>query len=473
MQRTLIFSLLAGWLFWSAGASGNAQEATPTVNLPPDLQEIVKLGQAQMGDDVIVSYVKKSGKSYVLSADQIIYLRNQGLSQAVISSLLETKPAAPPPAAPAPMAPAPAMPAPAPTPPPAQAFAPAVAPAPAPAPGPGPTAVPAMAAPPGTPPPGEPAVTIDYFHAQLAPYGTWVEVPGYGMCWSPTKVISATPGGDWRPYYDNGHWVYTENGWFWVSDYSWGDIPFHYGRWIREPGYGWLWVPDLVWGPAWVCWRHAEADGYLGWAPLPFGAVWVDGGWRFHGRAVVEVGFDFGLGEDFFVFVGHDHFNDHYFRFRSHEYAFHVHREEIHRFYGRSVLRNEFHRDEHGRFVNEGLGRARIEHATGHKVEMAKFEERRPAVREQAHNEGAGNRTATGAGQAGAGARAGGGSQTSTAASSTAGAGSHTAAGTQTAAASSDAGKVYRPPAATTTPAKTTTTPAKTTTSQPAKPQKK
>ena len=28
--------------------------------------------------------------------------------------------------------------------------------------------------------------------------------------------------------------------------------------------------------PAWVYWRHC--DGYLGWAPLPYGAVWVAGG---------------------------------------------------------------------------------------------------------------------------------------------------------------------------------------------------
>src|SRR5258708_6095602 len=148
-----------------------------------------------------------------------------------------------------------------------------------------------------------------------------------------------------------------------------GRYPFHYGRWIREPRFGWLWVPDLTWGPAWVCWRHAETDGYIGWAPLPYGAVWVGGGWRYHNRAVVEVGFDFGLGEDFFVFVGHDHFHDHYFRYRSRvEYPFHVHREIVHGFYGRTVLRNEFRRNEHGRFVNEGLGRARIERVTGHKV---------------------------------------------------------------------------------------------------------
>ena len=218
-------------------------------------------------------------------------------------------------------------------------------------------------------------VNFDYFHDQLAPFGTWVEVPGYGQCWSPSQAIAANP--DWRPYYDFGQWVYTDNGWFWQSDYTWGDIPFHYGNWIRDPGYGWLWVPSYTWGPSWVFWRQAEADGCIGWAPLPPGAVFVDGGWMFHG-ARVGVDFDFGLGADFFVFVGYDHFHDGFFRMRGHEYGFNVPRERVRAFYGRTVLRNEFRRDEHGRLVNDGIGRDRIEHLTNHKEEVAHFEERTP-----------------------------------------------------------------------------------------------
>jgi hypothetical protein len=222
----------------------------------------------------------------------------------------------------------------------------------------------------------EPVVNFDYFHDQLAPYGTWVQVPGYGWCWRPDAAINANP--DWRPYYDMGQWVYTENGWFWQSDYNWGDIPFHYGRWIRDPGYGWLWVPDYTWGPAWVFWRQAEADGYVGWAPLPYGAVWAAGGWwEFHGQRVA-VDFDFGLGENFFVFVGYDHFHDGFIRLRGREYTFHVRPERVHEFYRRTVIRNESRRDEHGRLVNDGIGRERIERLTQHKVEERRFDERDP-----------------------------------------------------------------------------------------------
>jgi hypothetical protein len=242
--------------------------------------------------------------------------------------------------------------------------------------------VPAQAEPNATPTaaPAQPEINFTYFHDQLAPYGQWVEVPGYGTCWYPARVIEANP--DWRPYYDMGHWTYTENGWFWASDYNWGDIPFHYGRWIATPQYRWLWVPDYTWGPAWVAWRHAEADGCIGWAPLPFGAVWIDGGWRFHDRAVVDVGFDFGLGEDAFVFVGNDHFRDErFFRLRGRPNVFDIRRDRVHEFFGRSVIRNDFRRDEHGRLVNEGLGRERIEHLTGRRVEAERFEERHPTVR--------------------------------------------------------------------------------------------
>jgi len=107
-------------------------------------------------------------------------------------------------------------------------------------------------------------VNYDYFHGQLAPYGTWMLTGDYGWCWHPDAAIAANP--EWRPYYDMGQWVYSENGWFWQSNYGWGDIPFHYGNWVVIPGNGWMWVPGYTWGPAWVFWRESASDGYIGWA---------------------------------------------------------------------------------------------------------------------------------------------------------------------------------------------------------------
>ncbi|UFH53136.1 DUF6600 domain-containing protein [Spirosoma sp. KNUC1025] len=105
------------------------------------------------------------------------------------------------------------------------------------------------------------SVPIESFYNELAPYGQWVQHPGYGNVWLPSA------GPDFQPYASGGHWVVTEYGNTWVSDYAWGWAPFHYGRWIYDPAYGgWLWIPGTDWGPAWVSWR--SGGGYYGWAPL-------------------------------------------------------------------------------------------------------------------------------------------------------------------------------------------------------------
>ncbi len=187
--------------------------------------------QAHMTDDVIVAYIKNSGKSYYLNGDALLALNSQGVSQPVLSALLA---AAPPPGS---------------APPPASVPPPEVAPQP-------PVVI--------TAPPAVP--TIDYFQAHLGPYGQWIDVPGVGAAWVPAEAN--VPG--WRPYMDAGHWQFTDAGWFWQSDYPWGDMAFHYGRWVNNEFTGgrWAWVPGYDWAPSWASWR--EGAGGLGWAPLPW-----------------------------------------------------------------------------------------------------------------------------------------------------------------------------------------------------------
>jgi hypothetical protein len=107
------------------------------------------------------------------------------------------------------------------------------------------------------------------FYDDLAEYGEWVYVSGPGWVWSPYN----TPTG-WRPY-QLGHWVYTDYGWTWASDESFGWAVYHYGRWCNDPEYGWVWVPGTEWGPAWVAWN--EGSGWVGWAPLPWQVSWRAG----------------------------------------------------------------------------------------------------------------------------------------------------------------------------------------------------
>jgi hypothetical protein len=106
----------------------------------------------------------------------------------------------------------------------------------------------------------QPNVSFQVFYDQLSPYGEWVNYPNWGYVWIPDA------GPDFVPYSTQGHWILTDDGWTWMSDYSWGWAPFHYGRWDYDQYYGWFWVPGNEWGPAWVTWRRA--DGYYGWAPM-------------------------------------------------------------------------------------------------------------------------------------------------------------------------------------------------------------
>jgi len=106
-------------------------------------------------------------------------------------------------------------------------------------------------------------VSLNFFYDNLSPYGSWIDVAGYGYCFQPSVAVDNT---DWRPYAD-GYWAYTDVGWTWVSYEDFGWATYHYGRWTDLADYGWVWVPGYEWGPAWVSWRTGGA--YIGWAPLP------------------------------------------------------------------------------------------------------------------------------------------------------------------------------------------------------------
>ena len=142
------------------------------------------------------------------------------------------------------------------------------------------------------------------FYDQLGSQGQWVQTDDYGYVFQPTV---SDP--QWAPYTD-GHWVYTDVGWTWVSDEPWGWATYHYGRWCNIDGTGWCWVPGYRWAPAWVSWRYG--GGYCGWAPLPpetfvgaeYGRGGVNVGIGFHFGSDVDVNFNIGPGCYNFVRVG-------------------------------------------------------------------------------------------------------------------------------------------------------------------------
>jgi hypothetical protein len=145
---------------------------------------------------------------------------------------------------------------------------------------------------------GQPTGSYSMFYTKLEPYGDWIETRDYGYVYRPREAAS----GRWRPYL-NGHWVYTDAGWTWISDEPFGWATYHYGRWTRIRGVGWVWVPADEWAPAWVSWRKG-AD-YVGWAPLPPEA-------RFDRRSGIHNWSDsyYDIGPDQYVFVLTRQFGD-------------------------------------------------------------------------------------------------------------------------------------------------------------------
>jgi hypothetical protein len=193
---------------------------------------------------------------------------------------------------------------------------------------------------------------VTYFYNNLAPYGTWVTLDGIGWCWQP-RVVGINRG--WRPYCDGGHWVYSDCGWFWQSDYTWGWAPFHYGRWYLHDRCGWVWLPDRVWGPSWVVWR--SQGSYCGWAPLPPRSEFVAGvGWRFN-SVQVSLSFDFGLHPNCYTFVAMRDFERHDIGHRC------LPPTEVTRIYNHTTVINNYVVNNHT-YVNRGIQVEQVRTAT-------------------------------------------------------------------------------------------------------------
>ena len=111
------------------------------------------------------------------------------------------------------------------------------------------------------------------FRSTLDPHGTWIDDPTYGQIWVPNPE---EVGAEFAPYVTEGSWAY-EDDYVWVSNYDWGWVPFHYGRWAWTGG-RWGWVPGRVYAGAWVSWRVGpEGYGYVGWGPLAPAFGWHAG----------------------------------------------------------------------------------------------------------------------------------------------------------------------------------------------------
>jgi hypothetical protein len=127
--------------------------------------------------------------------------------------------------------------------------------------------------PPDEYPDTDPSALTD-FRAALDPHGAWVADPTYGTAWAPDPN---EVGAGFQPYDTAGQWDYVNGEYAWVSDFAWGWVCFHYGRWVWSAGQ-WIWIPGREYAAAWVEWRIGD-DGfaYVGWEPMPPTWIWFGG----------------------------------------------------------------------------------------------------------------------------------------------------------------------------------------------------
>jgi hypothetical protein len=294
------------------------------VFLPPEVAEVMKLSRAGVGEDVMLSYIQKSPADYMLSASQIVYLRDLGVSDSVIKAMVDHR--ATPGASTAQSAASANVNSP---PAPAQIFIPAA-------------------------PPLAATVNNQTFFQFLSPYGKWLDVPGSGWSWQPSVAVLDSK---WQPYANNGNWVWSDMGWYWNSGYSWGWAPFHYGRWSRDTRLGWLWHPDLTWAPAWVSWR--QSSQYVGWAPLPPGSAFVPGtGWIQNGT-VVGARYAFGLVATDFEFVPYNQLLNRNWQ------DYKISASMLNNVFAQTSATNNFMVSSSGRIINVGVSPLRLQLASG------------------------------------------------------------------------------------------------------------
>jgi hypothetical protein len=90
---------VASFVAFSATAQTPAPATTPTsttapadaapAKLPYGVEDVLKLSRAQVSEDVTLSFIRNSGTIYNLAPKDIVYLKNEGVSDHVINAMLD------------------------------------------------------------------------------------------------------------------------------------------------------------------------------------------------------------------------------------------------------------------------------------------------------------------------------------------------------------------------------------------------
>src|SRR5438067_3058703 len=99
MKKLPVFTLFCS-LFPAIGSFAQAdapanppQEPPPQITglrarLPYGVDDVLKLNRAKVSEEIILAYIENSGNGYALRSQDVIYLRDQGVSDHVIAAML-------------------------------------------------------------------------------------------------------------------------------------------------------------------------------------------------------------------------------------------------------------------------------------------------------------------------------------------------------------------------------------------------
>lgn len=65
--------------------------ASETVKLPYGVEDVLKLSRAQVSEDVIMTYIQNTGTIYNLGPKDIVYLKEQGVSDRIVNTMMDQR----------------------------------------------------------------------------------------------------------------------------------------------------------------------------------------------------------------------------------------------------------------------------------------------------------------------------------------------------------------------------------------------
>lgn len=68
----------------------SATDSAPA-RLPYGVDDVLRLSRAQVGEDITLNYIQNSGTIYNLGANDVVYLRNEGVSDKVLKAMLDQR----------------------------------------------------------------------------------------------------------------------------------------------------------------------------------------------------------------------------------------------------------------------------------------------------------------------------------------------------------------------------------------------